>query len=35
MNIELFSCSGGMAEGFRRAGIEFDLVFDKDEDGDE
>ena len=32
MNLELFSCSGGMAEGFRRAGIDFDFVFDKDED---
>jgi DNA (cytosine-5)-methyltransferase 1 len=30
--IELFSCSGGMAEGFRRAGIHFDLVVDKDPD---
>ncbi len=30
MNIELFPCSGGMAEGFRRAGIEFDLAFDAD-----
>ena len=28
MNIELFSASGGMAEGFRRAGIHFDHVFD-------
>lgn len=28
MNIELFSCAGGMAEGFRRAGIEFDFAFD-------
>lgn len=32
MNIELFGCSGGMAEGFRRAGIEFDLVIDRDPD---
>lgn len=32
MNVEAFSCSGGMAEGFRRAGIAFDLVFDKDPD---
>lgn len=32
INMELFSCSGGMAEGFRRAGIEFDFVFDYDED---
>lgn len=30
MNIELFCCAGGMAEGFRRAGIEFDLAFDQD-----
>jgi DNA (cytosine-5)-methyltransferase 1 len=30
LNIELFGCSGGMAEGFRRAGIEFDLVVDRD-----
>ena len=28
MNIELFSAAGGMAEGFRRAGIHFDLAFD-------
>jgi DNA (cytosine-5)-methyltransferase 1 len=28
--LELFSCSGGMAEGFRRAGIEFDWVVDWD-----
>mgnify|MGYP001571489725 CR=1 FL=1 len=28
--IELFPCSGGMAEGFRRAGIVFDLAFDWD-----
>lgn len=32
MNLELFSCSGGMAEGFRRAGIRFDFVFDYDAD---
>lgn len=32
MNLELFSCSGGMAEGFRRAGLRFDFVFDKDPD---
>lgn len=31
-SIELFSCSGGMAEGFRRAGITFDLAFDLDGD---
>lgn len=30
MNLEIFSCSGGMAEGFRRAGITFDVVIDKD-----
>lgn len=30
MNIELFPCSGGMAEGFRRAGVTFDLAVDKD-----
>lgn len=28
--IELFCCSGGMAEGFRRAGIEFEMAFDFD-----
>jgi DNA (cytosine-5)-methyltransferase 1 len=28
--IELFGCSGGMAEGFRRAGIEFAQSFDAD-----
>lgn len=27
---ELFCCSGGMAEGFRRAGIDFELAFDFD-----
>jgi site-specific DNA-cytosine methylase len=32
MNIELFPCSGGMAEGFRRAGVRFDVAFDKDPD---
>lgn len=32
MNIELFSCVGGMAEGFRRGGIEFDLSFEVDRD---
>lgn len=26
--LELFGCSGGMAEGFRRAGITFDWAFD-------
>jgi site-specific DNA-cytosine methylase len=30
--IELFGCAGGMAEGFRRAGVTFDMVFDKDPD---
>lgn len=30
MNVELFGCSGGMALGFRRAGVEFDLVIDAD-----
>lgn len=28
--IEIFCCSGGMAEGFRRAGVRFDLAFDFD-----
>ena len=32
MNIELFPCSGGMAEGFRRAGVRFNFVVDKDPD---
>ncbi len=32
ISIELFSCSGGMAEGFRRAGIVFDMVVDQDPD---
>jgi len=30
--MELFSCSGGMAEGFRRAGIVFQHVIDWDKD---
>jgi site-specific DNA-cytosine methylase len=30
--IELFPCSGGMAEGFRRAGIVFDQAFDHSPD---
>jgi site-specific DNA-cytosine methylase len=30
--IECFCCSGGMAEGFRRAGIDFDLAVDKEKD---
>lgn len=28
INLELFSCAGGMAEGFRRAGVTFDLAVD-------
>lgn len=28
MNLELFSCAGGMSYGFRQAGIEFDFAFD-------
>ena len=32
MNIEVFSAAGGLAEGFRRAGIHFDLVVDRDAD---
>ena len=32
MNLELFPCSGGVALGFRRAGIEFDLAIDADPD---
>lgn len=28
INLELFSCAGGMAEGFRRAGIVFDIAVD-------
>lgn len=27
--LEIFSCSGGMAEGFRRAGLEVDMAFDR------
>ena len=30
--VELFSCAGGMAEGFRRAGIPFAMAFDHDPD---
>lgn len=30
MNLELFPCSGGMGEGFRRAGIRFQMAIDKD-----
>lgn len=29
VSLEFFGCSGGMAEGFRRAGITFDFAFDK------
>ncbi len=29
INLELFSCAGGLAEGFRRAGIRFDLAIDR------
>jgi DNA-cytosine methyltransferase len=32
VNLELFSASGGLAAGFRAAGIEFDLVIDRDPD---
>jgi hypothetical protein len=32
LNLELFPCSGGMAEGFRRAGVIFDMAFDFDPD---
>lgn len=32
MMLELFGCAGGMADGFRRAGITFDFSFDRDED---
>lgn len=32
MNLEIFPCSGGFAEGFRRAGLTFDVAFDKDPD---
>lgn len=28
--IELFGCAGGMAEGFRQAGVCFELAFDRD-----
>lgn len=28
INLELFSCAGGMAEGMRRTGIAFDMAFD-------
>lgn len=32
LDLELFPCSGGMAEGFRRAGITFSHAFDYDAD---
>lgn len=32
INLELFCCAGGMAAGFRRAGIEFDLAVDFEAD---
>lgn len=32
MNLEIFCCSGGMAEGLRRAGIGIDQAFDFDAD---
>ncbi len=32
INIELYSCAGGMAEGFRRAGITFDIAIDMSPD---
>lgn len=32
MNIEVFCCSGGMAEGLRRAGVPLHMAFDKDAD---
>lgn len=32
MNLEIFCCSGGMAEGFRRAGVTFDLSIDSSPD---
>ncbi len=28
INVEMFSCSGGFAEGFKRAGVLFDLVIE-------
>lgn len=28
LNLELFCCAGGMAEGFRRAGVHFDVAVD-------
>jgi len=32
MNIELNACMGGTSEGFRRAGIHFNMAVDYDED---
>lgn len=32
INVELFCCAGGMAEGFRRAGILFDIAVDVERD---
>jgi site-specific DNA-cytosine methylase len=32
IKLEVFSCAGGMAEGFRRAGITFDMAVDFTED---
>lgn len=32
MKLEVFCCSGGMAEGFRRAGVAFDFAVDADPD---
>lgn len=32
INVEIFSCAGGMAEGFRRAGVTFDIAVDLAED---
>jgi len=32
MIVEIFSCSGGMAEGLRRAGLQPDIAFDYDAD---
>lgn len=32
MDIEIFPCSGGLGEGFRRAGVSFDMAIDIDGD---
>lgn len=32
LDCEAFSCAGGMSEGFRRAGINFDIVIELEED---